>query len=323
MEMIVDNFFKETYNRYFNNFGPQEVLDIVNRVFEKYEPELITEAVNIVKTSITVGASYTECYDRIMTVALRRFSVGDDIDKFIVSITTKILIAMDVEALDELLRKPRNIIKEVAAKHFRVPIENVTDIMLESTQRASANFAAKGYSITDPPVDGWDEYFYNVCRQVARNSKCLSRRIGAVLVNDKSIVSTGYNGPPRGVPRCDLRWRLDPAFMNKYTDKIGDQDVIGKCPRHIIGFKSGEGLDVCPAGHAERNALINAARHGIATKNTTLYMTCGIPCGPCMIEIINAGVREIVVTSLSFYDETSLYLLDQSAVGVRMYDFIK
>jgi dCMP deaminase len=323
MELIIDNFFRETYKRYFSNYVPEDVLRIVNVSFEKYEPELVTDAVNIAKTSVTVGASYTECYDRIMAKILHRFPVGQDIDKFIVSVVVKVIIAMDKDGLDEFMRHPRDILREVAAKHFRIPMEHVTDKMVDATQSASDRFAEKGYSITDPPVESWDEYFYNVCRQVARNSKCLSRRIGAVLVREKGIISTGYNGPPRGVPRCDLRWRLDPNFMAKYKDEAGDQEVEGKCPRHIIGFKSGEGLEVCPAGHAERNALINAARYGICTKDTSLYMTCGIPCSPCMIEIINSGVREIIVTSLSIYDETSMYLINQSNVSVRMYDFIQ
>jgi len=171
-------------------------------------------------------------------------------------------------------------------------------------------------------VDSWDEYFYNVCKQVARNSKCLSRKIGALLVRDKSIVSTGYNGPPRGVPVCDQRWKIDDLLVKKYGEKTR-REVAGKCPRYVIGFKSGEGLEICVAGHAERNALINAARNGIATKGTIMYMTCGIPCSPCLVEIINAGVEEIIVTNLKFYDElNSRYLLDTSDLKVRVFDFI-
>jgi dCMP deaminase len=120
-----------------------------------------------------------------------------------------------------------------------------------------------------------------------------------------------------------LRWSLDEAFVKKYGDKIKDQAVRGRCPRHVIGFKSGEGLDVCPAGHAERNALINAARKGIATKGSLLYMTCGIPCSPCLVEIINAGVDGIVVTSLKVYDDSAMYLIKQSNLKIRLFDFIK
>ena len=162
-----------------------------------------------------------------------------------------------------------------------------------------------------------------MARQTARNSKCLSRRIGCVMVKDKSILSTGYNGPPRGIPRCDMRWEIDQPFIDKYGPMVKGQELEGKCPRYPIGFKSGEGLEICPAAHAERNALINAARNGIATRDTILYMSCGFPCSPCLVEIINAGVKEIVVTSLKIYDSTTMYLLTQSDLGVRLFDFIK
>jgi dCMP deaminase len=186
------------------------------------------------------------------------------------------------------------------------------------------------YSASRPSPGSWDEWFYNMCLDVASNSKCHSRKIGAVLVRDKSIISTGYNGPPRGVPSCDKRWKIDFRFAQKYKDKLPSDEtsVIGVCPRRIIGFPSGQGLEICPAGHAERNALINAARHGIKTKGTsdeptTLYMGCGIPCTPCLVEIMNAGVSEIVVSGVGFYDETAEYVLENSSLRVRLFNFLK
>jgi dCMP deaminase len=175
-----------------------------------------------------------------------------------------------------------------------------------------------------------------VAQAVASHSKCLSRKIGAILVNDKSIISTGYNGPPRGVSRCDKRWLVDPAIRKigkeripKFPDYISqDSDYFkkyleGKCPRRVLGYKSGEGLSICVAGHAERNALINAARNGICTKGLTMYMTCGIPCQECMIEIINAGIDEVVVTTFDFYDLGSQYLLKESGMKARLFDFLE
>ena len=195
--------------------------------------------------------------------------------------------------------------------------------MIEIVKANAKRFEEKSYSVDEPRTESWDEYFYNMACQTARNSKCLSRRIGCVMVKDKSILSTGYNGPPRGIPRCDLRWKLDEDFIKEYGDKAKGKETDGICPRYVIGFKSGEGLEICPAGHAERNALINAARNGIKTKGTTLYMSCGIPCSPCLVEIINAGVREIVCTSLKIYDSTTMYLLTHGALKVRLFDFIK
>lgn len=141
----------------------------------------------------------------------------------------------------------------------------------------------------------WDIYFLRLAKYVSNNSKCLSRKIGAVLVADgKFVVSTGYNGPPIDFRSCS-------DIMKNKTDNT--------CPRKKAGYKSGEGLHICPAAHAERNALILAGRNGIATKDTTLYCYCGLPCKDCLIEIINAGVKEIVCIKEKdrplFYDSLS------------------
>ena len=143
------------------------------------------------------------------------------------------------------------------------------------------------------------------------------------MVKDNSVISTGYNGPPRGVPTCDQRWFIDERFKAKYGQHLKeDTGTKGVCPRRVIGFPSGQGLEICPAGHAERNALINAARLGIKTDKTKLYMSCATPCTPCMVEIINSGVEEIVCAGMAEYDETSLYLLENSDIKVRIFDFL-
>ena len=184
------------------------------------------------------------------------------------------------------------------------------------------------YSTMCEPVKSWDEYFYELCKTVGRHSKCLSRQIGAVLVRDKSVVSTGYNGPPRSVPTCDKRWYVDGLMMSEFAQKFGTLGgrhhlVENKCPRQVLQYKSGQGLEWCVAGHAERNSLINAARLGISTKGTTLFMDCGVPCSPCLVEIINAGVDEIVVTKVEYYDVSAEYLLKNSTLKCRTYDFLK
>jgi dCMP deaminase len=163
--------------------------------------------------------------------------------------------------------------------------------------------------IENSPTKEWDLYFMKLAHEVAQNSKCLSRSIGAVLVRDKSIISTGYNGPPRSVPEC---WMRNPSY-------------IRECPRQLQGYKSGEGLHLCIAGHAERNAIVNAARLGIETKGTTLVCYCGVPCKDCMIEIINAGIVEIIYKKGSstgiidddYYDELSKYLVENSSIIIR------
>lgn len=182
-------------------------------------------------------------------------------------------------------------------------------------------------------VNSWDEYYFKICRAVASNSKCLSRKIGSILVRDKSVISTGYNGPPRGVDTCDNRWYNDIELLNE-LQKTQDVDQItcpeefsnlvkDKCPRHVLGLKSGERIDLCPAGHAEENSILNAARLGICTKDTIMYMTCSIPCSKCLVKIINAGVKELVVISYDVYDKTTNYLLRESNIKYRLYDFVK
>ncbi len=176
----------------------------------------------------------------------------------------------------------------------------------------------------------WDEWYHELCTVVAKKSQCLSRKIGAILVKDKAVVSQGYCGPPRGVRTCDERWfhdvkLLQAAMIKHPTHSFYKERLEGVCPRYVpeMGFKSGEGLEWCVSGHAERNALINAARAGIATKGTIMYMDCAIPCTPCLVEIINAGVEEIVVTKEQYYDVSAEYLLKESGLKWRIYDHLE
>lgn len=193
----------------------------------------------------------------------------------------------------------------------------------------------------------WDKYYLDLCNTVATNSKCLSRKIGAIIVMDKSIISTGYNGPPRGIPFCGKRWNLDDMYISKLRERYSEEtfktsDIYSRlkecglghvmplpknivelettCPRRVLGYKSGEGLDLCVAGHAERNSLINAARHGIAVKGAIMYMNCPIPCKDCLIEIINAGISEIVVSKLEYYDKISDYIVKESDIKIRVFN---
>lgn len=167
----------------------------------------------------------------------------------------------------------------------------------------------------------WDKYFLNVVETVAKNSKCLSRQVGALLVDNKNILVTGYNGPPSGVPHCGERYFRD-EYLKKEMEILKikyDESFISTCPRYVLGYKSGQGLYLCVAGHAERNVLITAAKHGISTKGRSLYLSCGVPCKDCLIEIINSGIKEVVVTKMSYYDEMTPYLVDYSNLEIREY----
>ena len=175
-------------------------------------------------------------------------------------------------------------------------------------------------------MNKWDNYFFTICKAISLNSKCLSRQIGAIIVKDKSILSTGYNGPPRGVSHCSMRYLSDNQLINTLKDKtdfgtkLFFENVKDQCPRRVLGYGSGQGLELCIAGHSERNCIVNAARHGISVKNGILYCNCPVPCTPCLIEIINAGIIEVVTTSLICYDQMGEWLIEQSGLKIRVFD---
>jgi len=112
----------------------------------------------------------------------------------------------------------------------------------------------------------------SIATVVATRSPCLRRQIGAIIVRDKHIISTGYNGPPSGFAHC--------------AD-------IGGCMRAMAGIKSGTQHDVCRAVHAEQNAIIQAAIHGVSTMGATLYCT-NSPCRICAAMIVNAGIKRYI-----------------------------
>lgn len=157
----------------------------------------------------------------------------------------------------------------------------------------------------------WDTYFHTICVAVASKSPCLSRQIGAILVRDKSIVSTGYNGPARGYPHCG---RVIGTHNLQVDYEPFEEDI---CPRKVKGYKSGEGLHLCPAAHAEGNCIANAARNGVSTIDTILYMNCILPCKDCAVLLVNAGVKEVVVDDAIPYHEMSVGILQKGNINVR------
>jgi dCMP deaminase len=321
----LDDQFSEDYFKYYGKTSPYEAVAAVNHDIQKYSGYTVVNALNLIKTCATLSNSYMEC---CMELANRNNSAVSDKDPGrsmfnLVFFYLYEAIPAELESFLGIRFTVRDIYAEIAKEAYGKSdpetIEKVKAIKTEHT-----------YSIQDPNPVSRDQWFYNMAVAVGAYAKCHSRKIGAVLVRDKSVISTGYNGPPRGVPTCDPRWVIDKAFKEKYGhhmldtehDDIEFKTTKGFCPRRIIGFPSGEGLEVCPAGHAERNALINAAKLGIKTNHTKLYMSCGVPCTPCMVEIINSGVDELVCTSMHIYDETAMYLLENCDVKVRIFDFL-
>lgn len=139
----------------------------------------------------------------------------------------------------------------------------------------------------------WDEYFLEVAGLVAKRSTCLRRRVGAVIVKDKRILATGYNGAPSGLDHC-----LD----------------IG-CLREKLKIPSGQRHELCRALHGEQNALIQAALYGVSVKGATLYAT-NQPCIICAKMLINAGIKEIVI-SAGYPDKMALDFLKKAKIKIR------
>ena len=166
----------------------------------------------------------------------------------------------------------------------------------------------------------WDKYFYEVCKTIAMKSPCLSRKIGAILVRDKSIVSTGYNGPPRGIPHCGHDRFMKDKTLSNLSQIYPPKAIATTCPRRLLGYKSGEGMQYCIAQHAEENAVSNAARLGVQTVGTTLYMNSVIPCQKCFGTLINAGIVEIVIEDLKHYDRHTELMINNSDITIRRFN---
>ena len=168
----------------------------------------------------------------------------------------------------------------------------------------------------------WDEYFLDICCSVSSKSPCLSRKIGAILVRNNSIISTGYNGPPRSIPHCGHdRFMADKNLSDSFRNTTTTiHDIKHYCPRRLLGHESGTHLELCPAQHAEENAISNAARLGVSVLNSTLYMNSVIPCQKCFGTLINAGIIEIVIEKVTVYDKHTQFLIDNSFIEIREFD---
>jgi dCMP deaminase len=145
----------------------------------------------------------------------------------------------------------------------------------------------------------WDAYFMSIAHIVQSRSNCIRGARGAILTKDKRIIATGYNGTPSGVTDCD---------------KGGCKRCLDRAEGRI---KSGEYKDLCICVHAEENALIQAAYHGVSTKGTTMYATVS-PCTTCAKSIINAGVVEVIFDD-EHSDDFGEKLLLEAGVKVRKY----
>jgi dCMP deaminase len=163
-------------------------------------------------------------------------------------------------------------------------LEDLHKKLAEITQRILSRFSRPS----------WDEYFMKIAQVAALRSNCVKRKVAAVIVRDKRVISTGYNGTPRGTKNC----------------------FEGGCPRCNNLADSGTKLDECLCSHGEENAITQAAYHGVSVKDATLYTTFA-PCLMCTKMIINAGIREVVYNKDYPLNASSFALLQEAGVLCR------
>ena len=143
----------------------------------------------------------------------------------------------------------------------------------------------------------WDEYFMDIAHVVSKRGNCCRRKVAAVIVRDRRIISTGYNGTPRGIDNC----------------------YEGGCPRCASDAPSGSELGECVCAHAEENAIVQAAYHGISVRDGSLYCTLS-PCLMCAKMIINAGITEVVYETEYHFTTQSRGLFTAAGVACRQFD---
>ncbi len=139
----------------------------------------------------------------------------------------------------------------------------------------------------------WDDYFMALAELVAQRSTCLRRMVGCVLVKERRVLSTGYNGAPTGLPHCS---------------EVG-------CMRDEI--PPGERHELCRGLHAEQNAIIQAATFGVSIRGSTLYSTHQ-PCSVCAKMIVNAGIEKIV-NKEGYPDGLARQILDEAGIDIQLF----
>ena len=142
----------------------------------------------------------------------------------------------------------------------------------------------------------WEAYFMDIAFLVAKRATCLRRAVGAIIVKDKRILSTGYNGAPAGIQHC----------------------LETGCMREKLNIASGKNHELCRGIHAEQNAIIQAAYHGVTIKGATLFCT-NLPCSICAKMIINAGITKICYAS-GYADAMSKDMLAEAGIDVIQID---
>ncbi|MCQ2362809.1 MAG: cytidine/deoxycytidylate deaminase family protein [Acidaminococcaceae bacterium] len=142
----------------------------------------------------------------------------------------------------------------------------------------------------------WDEYFMEMAQVAAKRSTCLRRSVGAVIVKNKQILASGYNGTPMGLPHCE---------------EVG-------CLREQLKVPSGKCHELCRGVHAEQNAITQAAYHGVSVRGGTIYVTHQ-PCVVCTKMLINAGIERVVYAN-PYPDKLAQEMMGQSRMKIEVFE---
>jgi dCMP deaminase len=182
------------------------------------------------------------------------------------------------------------------AKMAKVTVVN--EASLEALQQKVEQLVKDWMYKLQPERPDWDHYFMNIAEAVKLRANCMSAKKGAILVKDKQIISTGYNGSPKNIKHCN------------------EGGCIRCTARHLGELKSGNYSKPCICAHSEENAIVQAAWNGVSTRGATLYTTF-TPCTACCKMIINAGIVE-VVAKVRYPDDVGTQLLKEAGVKLRV-----
>ncbi len=206
--------------------------------------------------------------------------------------------AGDARTLQDFIRQEeREFASSNAAAQQLLETERLANRVIENNGTLDEFAAQLSTALRELEVSfarpSWDQYFMDIARQVAARSNCMKRQVAAVIVADRRIISTGYNGTPRGVKNCNE----------------------GGCPRCNGFSESGKNLEECLCSHGEENAIVQASYHGIAIRDATLYTTYS-PCLLCSKMIINAGIRKVVYNDAYPLNDTATRMLKEAGVDL-------
>ena len=204
----------------------------------------------------------------------------------------------DAQTLPEFIRQEeREFASSNAAAQQLLETERLAHRVIENNGTLEEFTTHLGTALRELEVSfsrpSWDQYFMDIAKQVAARSNCMKRQVAAVIVSERRIISTGYNGTPRGVKNCNE----------------------GGCPRCNGFSESGRNLEECLCSHGEENAIVQASYHGIAIRDATLYTTYS-PCLICSKMIINAGIRRVVYNEAYPLNGTATAMLKEAGVDL-------